>query len=85
MDLLRSIKRAWVRYLEYQRVHDELAFSTDRQLADMGVTRGDIGRLARAHANARAAALVPEPRAAGASRERRAQAGGLRFREAAAR
>ena len=48
MELMNSIKRAWIRHREYERVWAELAFSTDRQLADMGLARGDIADIASA-------------------------------------
>jgi uncharacterized protein YjiS (DUF1127 family) len=61
MDLLRSIKRAWIQYRAFERVRTELADSSDRQLADVGIARGDIGRIAFEHAEHLAAEAVPEP------------------------
>ena len=88
MDLLNRIRRAWVRYIEHERVRNELALSTDRQLADMGIARGDIGRIALEHARQRAAALVPARHAApGRTHGQQAAPAParLRFRHAAGR
>ena len=59
MDLIRALHRAWIQYGEFQRVRQALADSSDRQLADMGLARGDIVRLAYEHAEAYAARHVP--------------------------
>lgn len=80
MELMNSIKRAWIRHREYERVWAELAFSTDRQLADMGLARGDIADIASAHAEQVAAALVPGKRAA-ASRPASPVSARLRFNQ----
>jgi uncharacterized protein YjiS (DUF1127 family) len=59
MEPLRSIQRAWIQYREFEKVRHELGDSSDRQLADMGIARGDIPTIAFAHAEEEAARLVP--------------------------
>jgi uncharacterized protein YjiS (DUF1127 family) len=59
MDLFRPIRRAWIQYREFEKVRIELADSSDRQLADLGIARGDIGRIALEHAERFAAEAVP--------------------------
>lgn len=41
----RKVVRAIVEYPARRRVMDELSMLTDRELADIGLTRGDIGRV----------------------------------------
>ena len=59
MSLIRALSRAWIQYREFERTHQALASSSDRQLADMGVARGDIGRIAYEHAEEHALRQVP--------------------------
>ncbi len=42
-----KIDLRWKCYLHYQQITEELEMYTDRQLADIGVARHDIRRLAR--------------------------------------
>jgi uncharacterized protein YjiS (DUF1127 family) len=63
MDLLHRLTR----YLETKRVegeiHRRLARLDDRNLADIGLARGDIGRFARAAARPGVSPGVDAPRA----------------------
>jgi uncharacterized protein YjiS (DUF1127 family) len=67
MDLFRPLRRAWAQYREFERVRTELDDSSDRQLADMGIARGDIGRIAYEHAEQHALRLFPDAATAAAS------------------
>lgn len=78
MDLIRTLKRAWIQYREFEKVRLELGDASDRQLADMGIARGDVGRIAYEHAEEQARRMVPEP-ARAAGRSARGARGGLRF------
>ncbi|NQV98946.1 MAG: DUF1127 domain-containing protein [Rhodospirillales bacterium] len=42
-----KLSTVWRRHRRYQQIVSELGFSTDRQLADMGISRSDIRCLAR--------------------------------------
>ena len=77
MDLLHRLTR----YLEAKRVegeiHHQLARLNDRNLADIGLARGDIGRFARAAARPGVLPGVDAPRA-GTAAVRVGRALGLR-------
>lgn len=45
--LLAGLRRALVERRLVRRTRDELAALSDRDLADLGIRRGDIGRVAR--------------------------------------
>lgn len=45
-SLIGRIETRWQRHLKYQQVVRELGFYNQRQLADMGIARSDISRLA---------------------------------------
>ena len=52
------LERKLARRRAFDRIHRELSYSTDRELADMGLGRGDVGPIARqAGRDAEAAAL----------------------------
>ena len=80
MDLFRPLRRAWAQYREFERVRTELEDSSDRQLADMGIARGDVAWIAYQHAEQHALRLFPDATAAPIGR-RTVQAArpGLRF------
>jgi uncharacterized protein YjiS (DUF1127 family) len=42
-----SLRRAWADYRAYRATLGELGSLTDRQLGDLGLTRGEIGATAR--------------------------------------
>jgi uncharacterized protein YjiS (DUF1127 family) len=42
------LRQAWARYAAYRKTLAELKDLSERQLADLGTTRGDLKRLARA-------------------------------------
>ena len=70
MNLLKRIAFVLIQYRHFQAAVAELERLSDRELSDLGLTRGDIGRVAFAEAERRAeAALAPagrgEPRAGG--------------------
>ncbi len=50
-SLAKKIESAWRRHLHYQKIVRELAAYNDRQLADVGIARADIARLARQSAS----------------------------------
>lgn len=67
MKLLEQIALLARRWATYQRVRGELETYTDRELADMGMARPDIGRIAL-----EAASLVkPAPKAKTTDEDRR--------------
>ena len=45
--LLNRLRARGEEYARYVRTRDELAGLTDRELADIGLVRGDIDRIAR--------------------------------------
>ena len=52
MKSLRKVIRAYKKYQRYRKTLNELSFLNDRELADIGITRGNIidvasGRLGR--------------------------------------
>ena len=69
MSLLKRIAFVWIQYRHFQAAVAELGRLSDRELSDLGLARGDIGRVAFAEAERRTeAALAPgrgEPRAGG--------------------
>lgn len=67
MKLLEQIALLARRWATYQRVRAELETYTERELADMGMARADIGRIAL-----EAASLVkPTPKAKATDEDRR--------------
>jgi uncharacterized protein YjiS (DUF1127 family) len=46
MDLIKSIARTWAQYRKFHASLAELRACSDRQLEDMGFTRGDLVRVA---------------------------------------
>ncbi|WP_374384613.1 DUF1127 domain-containing protein [Dongia sp.] len=58
MQLLSTINLTLRRWQRYSEVRRELATYTDRELADMGLGRGDIRTIAQ---EAAAAVVLPEP------------------------
>ena len=58
MNLLRNIRIVFAQYREYQTVLAELGSYTDRELAEIGLARGDVPRLAYLEAERRVAALA---------------------------
>ncbi|GAC1338874.1 MAG: hypothetical protein NVSMB18_06090 [Acetobacteraceae bacterium] len=42
-----TIRRAFARWREVNRIHDELGGLSERELADVGLRRGDIPAVAR--------------------------------------
>lgn len=46
-DLVKSATRKLSAYVEYRRNYDMLSAMTDRELDDIGITRGDIPAVAR--------------------------------------
>jgi uncharacterized protein YjiS (DUF1127 family) len=66
MKLLEQIAVLARRWATYQRVRAELETYTERELADMGMSRADIGRIAL-----EAASMVkPAPKASAVEEER---------------
>ncbi len=59
MNLFRNIRVVLAQYREYQTVLGELGSYTDRQLAEIGLARGDVPRLAYLVAVRRVADLAP--------------------------
>jgi uncharacterized protein YjiS (DUF1127 family) len=53
MNLLRNIRIVFAQYREYQTVLAELGSYTDRELAEIGLARGDVPRLAYVEAERR--------------------------------
>lgn len=46
MALLRKTLRAYAKYKKYRRILNELNSLNDKELADIGISRGDIERVA---------------------------------------
>ncbi len=59
MNLLRNIRIVFAQYREYQNVLAELGSYTDRELAEIGLARGDVPLLAYAEAERRVGDLAP--------------------------
>lgn len=45
--MLRNLRNRYIRWQKYSRTYSELQNLTDRDLADLGISRGDISRIAR--------------------------------------
>ena len=45
--LLARLRNRWSRYRTYRRTHGELSSLSSRELADLGISRNMISRLAR--------------------------------------
>jgi uncharacterized protein YjiS (DUF1127 family) len=60
MDLLKEIHRTWALRREFRTVLGELAAYSDRELADLGLGRGDVARVAYEEAERRVAAPRPD-------------------------
>jgi uncharacterized protein YjiS (DUF1127 family) len=58
MNLFRNIRVVLAQYREYQTVLGELGSYTDRQLAEIGLARGDVPRLAYEEAERRVGDLT---------------------------
>jgi uncharacterized protein YjiS (DUF1127 family) len=61
MELLQTIKLVWAQYRAFQAVLVELKSYSERELAELGITRADIPGLAYAEAERRAEALARSP------------------------
>ena len=55
MDLLKPALRVWAMHREFRAALAELNGHSDRKLAELGLARGDIARLAYAAAERRVA------------------------------
>ena len=53
MDLLKNTLRVWAMHREFRAVLAELNSYSDRELADLGVGRADVARLAYEEAERR--------------------------------
>jgi uncharacterized protein YjiS (DUF1127 family) len=62
MDLLQTIKLVWAQYRAFQAALVELKSYSERELAELGITRADIPGLAYAEAERRVEALAASPR-----------------------
>ena len=58
MNLLQTIKLAWVQYRAFQAALAELEKYSERELTELGITRADIPRTAYAEAERRVEALA---------------------------
>ncbi|MFC3126390.1 DUF1127 domain-containing protein [Pseudoroseomonas globiformis] len=67
-NAVTAIFRAVVEYPRRRRVYDELAMLSDRELADIGLARGDIPRIFEADFQARAKRAANTPARLGAAR-----------------
>lgn len=56
MDMLKETYRTWAVRQEFHAALAELSRYTDRQLADIGLERGDLGRVALEEAERRVGA-----------------------------
>jgi uncharacterized protein YjiS (DUF1127 family) len=63
VNLLPTLARLWALRREFHAVYAELAWRSDRELRDMGITRGDVARLAYAEAERRVAPPATRRRA----------------------
>ena len=59
MDLLRTIELVWTQYRAFQASLAELKSYSERELGELGITRGDIPQVAYAEAERRVEALAP--------------------------
>jgi uncharacterized protein YjiS (DUF1127 family) len=62
MNLLQTIKLVWAQYRAFQAALVELKSYSERELAELGITRADIPGLAYAEAERRVEALAASPR-----------------------
>jgi uncharacterized protein YjiS (DUF1127 family) len=71
MDLLDNTLRLWAQYREFRAVLRELESYSDRELAELGIARGDVTRLAYEEAERRVASPAPAavPEASAPARE----------------
>ena len=67
MDLLKETYRVWALHREFRTVLAELNGYTDRELAELGLGRADIVRVAYEEAERRIGAPSPARRAAAAA------------------
>jgi uncharacterized protein YjiS (DUF1127 family) len=58
MDLLQTMKLVWTQYRAFQRALTELKSYSERELAELGITRADIPRFAYEEAEQHAEARV---------------------------
>ena len=58
MSLFRTVRLGLAQYREYQAALAELGAYADRELAEIGIARGDVPRLAHLEAGRRVAALA---------------------------
>jgi len=58
-DLVKSATRKVLAHIEYRRNYDVLSAMTDRELDDIGITRGDIPAVARGFDPRQAPAELP--------------------------
>ena len=58
MNLYRTVRLGLVQYRAYQAALAELGAYADRELAEIGIARGDVPRLAYLEAGRRVAALA---------------------------
>ena len=65
MNLFRTVRHGLAQYRAYQAALAELGAYADRELAELGISRGDVPRLAYAEAERRVADLA-QPLAGGA-------------------
>ena len=59
MNLLKATLRVWAMHREFRAALVEFDSYSDRELADLGVGRGDVARLAYAEAERRVATPAP--------------------------
>jgi hypothetical protein len=64
MNLLHTITRTLTQYQAFQAALAELKSCSERELGELGLTRGDLPRLAYAEAERRVEALTPSRAAA---------------------
>jgi uncharacterized protein YjiS (DUF1127 family) len=58
MNLFRTVRLGLAQYRAYQAALAELGAYADRELAEIGIARGDVPRLAHLEAGRRVAALA---------------------------
>jgi uncharacterized protein YjiS (DUF1127 family) len=49
LSIIASVQKSFKRYLKYRQTMYELGRLTNRDLADLGIARGDIEYIARKH------------------------------------
>jgi uncharacterized protein YjiS (DUF1127 family) len=59
MNLLKNTALIWTQYRAFRAARAELQGYSDRELRELGITRGDIPRIAYAEAERRVEALAP--------------------------